>query len=151
MKTAKLNKRNIPMRILMTLLGIALILWGIGTVILGIMGEWDSAVITHIRRQGGERSDSRPGRYTYIISYTFTLPDGKRIDGFTTKISDSVYIKANGTSKAPVRYLKKLPFINSLEENTELSVGQLVLVVTGGFIIVVMNKSFISTKKLQKQ
>jgi len=137
---AKSNHHNPVMRILITLLGAALVLWGVGTVVLGIVGECDTAVITSIRRQGGERSDGKPGRYTYSICYTFTLPDGKSVDGSTTKISSAIYFKANGTSTAAVRYLKSAPFINTLEENTKPSFGQLALVAIGTFLMVVMNK-----------
>lgn len=70
-------KHSIIARILITLLGIALVLMGVSQAILGFAGKSTSAVITDIRREGGERTDGKPGRYTYNISYTFTLPDGK--------------------------------------------------------------------------
>ena len=73
-------------RILITLLGIALILTGISEVFLGFAGERADAVVTDIRREGGERTDGRPGRYTYNIGYAFTLSDGRTINGFTKKI-----------------------------------------------------------------
>ena len=64
-------KRKLLPRILIALLGTALILWGAGRIALGIIGEPETAIITHIRREGGERTDIKPGRYTYNISYTF--------------------------------------------------------------------------------
>jgi hypothetical protein len=66
-------KRKLLPRILIALLGTALILWGAGRIALGIIGEPETAIITHIRREGGERTDGKSGRYTYNISYTFTL------------------------------------------------------------------------------
>ena len=81
-------KRKLLPRIFITLLGAALILWGAGKIALGIISEPEKAVITHIRREGGELTDIKPGRYTYNISYTFTLPDGKEINGFTKQIGD---------------------------------------------------------------
>lgn len=137
---ANSNRDNPVMRILITLLGVALIVWGVGTVVLGVIGERDTAVITSIRRQGGERNEVIPGRYTYSIGYTFTLPNGKRVDDSTTKIGSAIYLKADGRSTTPVRYLKSAPFINTMEENTKPSFGQVALVTAGTFLIVVMNK-----------
>lgn len=132
---------NVIMRIFITLLGITLILWGIGTFTLGIIGEQGMAAITSVRRQGGERADGRPGRYTYAISYTFNLPNGTSVDGFTTKIGDSVYLKVTDPRYTrPVRYLKSIPRLNALEEDTTPNLGQLVLVVAGGFLVYAMNK-----------
>ena len=47
---AKSIDSNIVMRIFLTLLGIALILWGVGTVVLGVIGEKDTAVIANVRK-----------------------------------------------------------------------------------------------------
>lgn len=99
-------------RILITLLGIALIIYGVGMAMLGFVGTRATAVITSIRRQGGERDEAVPGRYTYSIGYRFALPDGRIVDGSTTRIGDSVYVKATGTSTAPVRYFAFFPYFN---------------------------------------
>ncbi|MCL6559996.1 MAG: hypothetical protein K6U74_14645 [Firmicutes bacterium] len=133
-------KHSIVARLLISLLGLALMLWGISTVTLWFAGESATAVITSIHREGGERSDGKPGRYTYSIGYTFTLSDGRRVDGSAKKIGGAVYVKADGTSTAPVRYLKVAPFINTLEENTRPSFGQPALVVAGILLIIVMNR-----------
>lgn len=133
-------KHSIIARILITLLGIALVLMGVSQAILGFAGKSTSAVITDIRREGGERTDGKPGRYTYNISYTFTLPDGKEINGFTKKIGDSVYLKADGTSTTRVRYFPAFPYINAMERDTGFGAGQLVLILAGGFLIFFMNR-----------
>jgi len=133
------QKHKVIPRILITLLGIALILMGASEIILGFAGKSASAVITDIRREGGERTDGNPGRYTYNISYTFTLPDGKKINGYTKKIGDSVYLKPNGTSTTRVRYLPAFPYINAMEQDTGFGAGQLVLILAGGFLIFFMN------------
>ena len=135
----KSKRKKIGARILISLLGVSFILWGVGTIVLGIIGEHETAVITSIRRQGGERSDGKPGRYTYSIGYTFILPDGKRVSGSTTKIRNAVFLKTEGKSVAPVRYLKSMPTINALEEDTKPSFGQLMVIFVGTCLIVVMN------------
>lgn len=133
-------KRRIIPRVLITMLGIGLILMGISQTILGFAGISTSAVITDIRREGGERTYGKSGRYTYNISYTFTLPNGKKINGFTKKIGDSVYLKADGTSTMGVRYFPAVPYINAMEQDTGFGAGQLVLIFAGGFLIFFMNQ-----------
>ena len=100
-------------------------------ILLGFAGKSAFAVITNIRCEGGERTDGKPGRYTYIISYTFTLPDGKEINGFARKIGNSVYLKADGTSTVRVRYFPACPYVNIMERDTGFGAGQLVLIFTG--------------------
>jgi hypothetical protein len=126
-------------RLLITLLGLVFIFWGLSGVMLGFFGEETSAVITHIRREGGERNETIPNRYTYNISYRFTLPDGKAIDGFTKRVGNAVYLKVDGTSTVRVRYFPALPYINALKRDTGLGVGQMVLIVVGGFLIYAVN------------
>lgn len=107
-------KRKILSRILISVLGLALIMMALGSLILGLLGERATAVVTDIRREGGEMADVKPGRYTYNIGYTFTLPSGVKINGYSKKIGDAVYIKADGKAKVTVRYLKAAPLINTL-------------------------------------
>ena len=132
--------KQIAMRTFISFIGLSLILYGIGSLVLGVVGEKDTAILTSIRRQGGERNESIQGRYTYSIGYTFTLPDGRQIDGSATSVRDAVYIKADGTSTIPVRYLKVLPVINAPEEDTRPSIGQPLLVGLGVFLIYAVRK-----------
>ena len=125
---------------MITLVGAALILYNVGSPLLGIIGEKGTAVVTSIRRQGGERDEIVPGRYTYSIGYTFTLPDGQRVDGSTTTISGAAYLKADGTSVMPVRYLKQAPVINIPARDTKPSAGNLISIALGILIIFVVNK-----------
>ena len=127
-------------RILITLLGIALIIYGVGMAMLGFVGTRATAVITSIRRQGGERDEAVPGRYTYSIGYRFALPDGRIVDGSTTRIGDSVYVKATETSTAPVRYFAFFPYFNALESQTGPGGGQLIVTIAGVFIIFAENR-----------
>ncbi len=131
--------KKIGARIGISLLGIMFIFWGLITVALGIVGEKGVAVITHIRREGGERNEAIRGRYTYCIAYRFSLPDGRRIEGWTKQIGDSVFLKATGKSIRPVRYFAAFPHINALEKDTQSYWGQAVIVGIGAFLIWVMN------------
>ena len=133
-------KKGLLPRILITLLGIGLIFMGMSQAVLGFAGKSALAVITDIRREGGERAEAVSNRYTYNISYTFTLPGGKEVNGFTKRIGDSVYLKADGTSTVRVRYFSVFPYINAMEQDTGIGVRQVVLVIAGGVLIFLMNK-----------
>ena len=124
-------KKSAPLFIVF--IAVIFIVSGFIRIFLGFTGEEDTAVITYIRRQGGERKEATPNRYTYSISYTFTLPDGQKIDGFTYKIGYAVYVKVCNTnmSTVPVRYLKAFPSINTLEREAGLKAGNLILVCAG--------------------
>ena len=138
MQTKKPNPFFI--RFFLSLLGFAFIVWGLTTVALGLFGEKETAVITDIRREGGERNEVKGGRYTYNISYTFTLPGGKNISGYSKLIGNAVFLKADGKSKTAVRYFSFFPAINALEQDTKPGLGQLILVATGCFLIYVINR-----------
>jgi hypothetical protein len=118
-------------------IAVMLIVFGMVRVSLGFIGEKDTAIITSIRRQGGERNDPVPNRYNYSIGYTFTLPDGKKVDGFTYKIGDSVYIKVSNSNGGitPIRYLRTFPRINTLESDAGIKPGNLIIIGAGVLII----------------
>ncbi|MGE4560293.1 MAG: hypothetical protein AB7E77_08830 [Desulfobulbus sp.] len=128
-------------RVFIVLIGLLFIGWGLLSVGLGLFGERGEAVITHIRREGGERDETIRGRYTYALTYAFTLPDGRRIEGTTKKIGGAVYFKATGAAGKPVRYFAFFPSVNALEEDTGLRAGPAVIVLVGGLLIWLMRKS----------
>ncbi len=134
-------KKGFTPRILISLLGTALILMGVTQIALGLVGETTTAIITSIRRVGGERTDGKPSRYNYDIGYTFTLPTGKTIDGFAKKIGDSVYLKPDGTSTMRVRYFGAFPYINFPDRDTGIGPGQLTLILAGGGLIYLINST----------
>lgn len=133
-------KRGLFSRILISLLGASFILWGAMNAALDVFGEQTTAVITHVRREGGERADVMPNRYTYNISYAFTLPNGKQIHGFTKRIGDGVYLKADGAGRIDVRYFSAMPYINAPEANPSFSCNSLILSGTGIFLMVQRNR-----------
>ena len=138
MKKSKFSK--LLTRLLITLLGIAFIICGVSTIILGFLGDEATAVITSIQRELGERDEAIRGKYTYNISYTFTLPNGNSVDGNTKKVGDATFLKADGKSKVPVRYFSSFPQINTLEKNTKPGIGQLLFIGIGCFLIYIINR-----------
>jgi len=74
---------------------------------------------------------------------------GKSIDGYTTKISSGGYIKSPNFITT-VRYFQGFPYLNVLEEETKPTLGQLVLIVAGSFLIYAMNsRKVIGKRKFQ--
>ncbi|MDD2481742.1 MAG: hypothetical protein PHC44_03450 [Lutispora sp.] len=141
------NKKFGP--VFVTIIAIMLILYGLIHISLGIVGEKDTAIITNIRRQGGERNESVPNRYTYVVSYSFTLPNGKKVDGFTYKIGSAVYVKISDSniSMAPVKYLNALPQMNALESETGFKMGNIIIIGTGIVIIKLIKPKSKSKKR----
>ncbi|WP_448871604.1 hypothetical protein [Desulfobulbus propionicus] len=128
-------------RMLISLIGLMFLVWGILSVGLGLFGAKAEAVLTYIRREGGERNEVIRGRYTYAVAYAFVLPDGRRIEGTTKKIGGAVYLKATGTAIRPVRYYAFFPALNALEEDTGLKGGPIIFVVVGGLLLWLMRSS----------
>lgn len=122
---------------LVIFVAIILMIYGMIHVTLGVIGERDTAIITNIRRQGGERNEAIPNKYTYSISYSFTLPDGKEIDGFTYKIGSATYIKVSNSdvSIVPVRYFKAFPHINALESDSGFRLSNFIIIGAGIVLI----------------
>jgi hypothetical protein len=141
--------------ILVLFVAVILIIYGLIHVSLGIVGEKDTAIITNIRRQGGERNEAVPNRYTYSIGYTFTLPNGKKVDGSTYKIGNAVYVKVSNSnvSIVPVRYFKAFPQINALEIDTGIKLGNFIIIGAGIMLIKLIKppkKRVYRTKKVKR-
>lgn len=132
-------KKNYFGRILITSIGLLMVLMSIILSMLGIIGEKSAGLITDVRREMGERTDTKPGMYTYNISYSFEMPDGKTIYGSSKKIRDGVYLKKPNTM-VNIRYLKFFPYINALEQDSMLDMGKFIMIATGGVLIFVVNK-----------
>lgn len=126
-------------RFIITLIGVSFILLGIAWGMLGFLGEKTTGIITDVRREMGERTDSKPGRYTYSIGYSFELPGGKLIYGNAKRVSDGVYIK-NQNMPVTVRYFEIFPHINALEGNTGFNLGNVIMILAGCVLVVVVNK-----------
>jgi len=140
MRRAKSKSENYFFRILISLIGVAFIAWGLTTLALAIAGTKATAVITDIRREGGERNEVKRGRYTYNTSYTFMLPNGKKINGVSKSVSNAVYSKPDGKSMVSVRYFSFFPSINALASDTQPGFGQLIFLTIGFFLLYIMNK-----------
>jgi len=122
------------------LLGPALQLFGASTI----------GSVTEIRRQGGDRGETIRNRYNFGVGFHFFLPDGKRVEGATTVVGSSF---SAGIAKGPARvlYFPFLPYINSLEQQTHLSLHSIILLGVGCLLIYLGITNPLNTKKRRKK
>lgn len=119
-------------RILLRLLGLILMAWGIAMPLLGLVGETADATVTHVRRQGGERNEALPNRYTYIIDYQFSLPPRQQINGFSYVLGSSYGIPSSqGGKQVKVRYMPLFPHLNTLEKQANPNLEHLIVLGVG--------------------
>ncbi|MDT8903534.1 hypothetical protein [Anaeroselena agilis] len=128
------------LQVIITLLGAGFILQAVISLTLGQIGERGTAAVTHIRRELGERNETTPNRYTFILAYTFQTPDGRTITDSTRRIGGPLYVKATGRQTVPVRYLKAFPMVNTLEENARPSWGKAASLAVGALLIFAANR-----------
>ncbi|NCA98581.1 MAG: zinc ribbon domain-containing protein [Clostridia bacterium] len=130
-------KRNGPLaRILISLLGLAMILLGVSRFALFFVGETSYADVNTRRVGGADNQYSADKRYEWSIDYSFIDAQGEVHDGHTTRRGGDMGVKVEST----VYYWPAAPFINGLEREVEPNLGQLVLVGIGILLIVLMNR-----------
>lgn len=108
--------------------------------LLSVVGEKMQGTITVVRREGGERAEAIPNRYSYSVGYKFLLDDGTVVYG-NTKVIGNAYNAGISKGQASIRYLKILPYVNTLESDTTLSVEHVILLAVGVFIITINLRS----------
>jgi hypothetical protein len=128
--------KNVFARILLAFIGTLLLLYGVMMPLLSVIGEKTWGDITVVRREGGERNETVPNRYTYSVGYEFTLDDGTVIYG-NTKVIGNAYNAGISMGSTGVRYLKAFPHLNALESDTKFTMGTIVLVAAGILLLAV--------------
>ena len=128
-------KRVLP-KVFLIFIGIGLAFYGTMIPLLSVIGERTQGMITVIRREGGERNEAVPNRYSYAVGYEFSLDDGTVISG-NTKVIGNAYNAGVSKGQASIRYLKTLPYLNALESGTALSIEHVILVAVGILIITI--------------
>ncbi|ALK08220.1 DUF3592 domain-containing protein [Blastochloris viridis] len=124
-------------RVVLSLLGILLLVWGLGTPLVAMFGAEAEGRVTHVRRQGGERGEAVPNRYTYAIAYEFRLPDGTTAEGVTQRVGDAFSPRLSEDGRPlKVRYLRHFPRISTLGWRWENAIENLIVGAVGGLLIV---------------
>ncbi len=122
---------------LLRILGAVLMLWGLSIPMLGLWGAQTDATVTQIRRQGGERGEAIPNRYTFIVSYRFVTADGQMIENSTQMIGDFANVPALQTAQPlKVRYLAQWPRFNSLTLQARLNIEHLIVAAVGWLLMI---------------
>lgn len=128
--------KKIVAKIFLVIIGIGLSLYGMMMPLLSVLGERTPGMITVVRREGGERDEAIPNRYSYSVGYEFLLDDGTVISG-NTKVIGNAYNAGISRGQTSIRYLKLFPYLNALEADTTLSVEHVILIAVGVFIIII--------------
>ena len=122
-------------RILLAFIGALFFLYGTMMPLLSVIGEKTWGEITVVRREGGERNEIVPNRYTYSVGYEFSLDNGTVIYGNTKVIGNA---NSAGIPMGPtvIRYLKVFPHLNALESDAKLSIGTIIVMAAGVLLLV---------------
>ena len=128
--------KRIVTKIFLIIIGIVLSLYGTMMPLLYVIGEKTQGTITVVRREGGERDEAIPNRYSYSVGFEFLLDDGTVIYG-NTKVIGNAYNAGISKGQASICYLKIFPYLNALEADTTLSVEHVILIAVGVFIIII--------------
>jgi len=115
-----------------------------------VIGEKTQGTITVIRREGGERDEAIPNRYSYSVGYEFLLDDGKVISG-NTKVIGNAYNAGISRGQASIRYLKIFPYLNALESDTAFSIEHVILLAVGVSIIIINLRSHPSGNRQRRR
>jgi len=118
---------------LMISIALILILLGIGSISLKIVGRGTTAQVTDIEREyiiNNDESTRNPNRYK--LDYAFSI-DGKRYTGSVTRIFKG---GSHMRQTIPVRYLPFWPHVNAEDGDSSGLVGSLLLLGLGVLLLV---------------
>ena len=123
-------------RIVISAVGIALILIAVFNLLLFFFG--DTAVANISIRRVGRVDSGRPvsQRYEWSLDYTFKDTNGATRSGHTTRRGNDLSVKTD----SKVYYFPFAPFINALESDAEPNLIQPLFIVTGIFLLFIMNR-----------
>jgi len=118
-------------KILLILVGAALIAISLINIILFIVGDLAIANVS-TRRMGGA-IDGRPlsSRYEWSIDYSFVAVDSKTYHGTLRRHGSDISVEV----ERKVYYLPINPRINALSSEVTPNIGQLIMILLGGFLI----------------
>jgi len=142
--------KKVATKVFLIFIGIGLSLYGMMMPLLSVVGEKTQGTITVVRREGGERAEAIPNRYSYSVGYKFLLDDGTVVYG-NTKVIGNAYNAGISKGQASIRYLKILPYVNTLEADTTLSVEHVILLAVGVLIITIAIRGLSDGNRQQRR
>ena len=117
-------------KIFLSVMGLLFIIYGLMIPVLNVAGSKTIGNIVEVRREGGERDDVTPNRYTWSVAYEFTVPGGKEYSGNTKAIGSSY---SSGVSKGPVTvmYMDFFPYLNAIDESKFFPLDRIIILAVG--------------------
>ncbi|MHB1485547.1 MAG: hypothetical protein ACYCYI_12925 [Saccharofermentanales bacterium] len=117
-------------KLFLIVFGLAFLIYGAMIPVLTVAGAKTVGNITTVRREGGERNESVPNRYSYAVGFEFKTTEGKLISGNTKVIGGP---QNAGISKGPatVMYFRKFPYLNALKESSAFPIERIIIFCLG--------------------
>lgn len=123
-------------RIVISLVGLALIIIAVLQLALFLFGETAEAQV-NVRRYGGADNGRPPNRrYNWSLDYTFHDRNGDIHNGTTTRQGSDMSVDTDSL----VYYFPSAPFVSALESDARPNLLQPVYIIIGAFLIFAMNK-----------
>jgi hypothetical protein len=129
-------------RLLIILVGLALLFLGLRGPILGVIGESASAVVTSVTETDED--------YTYTVAYRFTAPDGKSASGSLTQEALNITTLPDVGGFVTVRYLPAWPSLNVPAKQSAPSLSNLGLAALGLALVLFSGKVTWRTSKKRR-
>jgi hypothetical protein len=126
---------NIFWRMMITLIGLALVFVAVSGFLLYFFGETAAADVSVRRLRGADNGKPYEQRYQWSIYYSFYDDEGVLREGSTERRGSDISVEVDDTAY----YFPKAPYIHVLESNARPGFSQLFLVALGVFLIVVVN------------
>jgi|GEM_PF-930939 len=133
---------NFLLKALAFISGLLLIAWGGMLISMGFIGVSTIPTDVSVRREGGERNDSTPNRYTWYISYDFKTRDGNTFSGHSQKIGNAINVQR----PKHISYLTFFPYINAPSDQVGIRTMPVILIAAGTVVIWGMTRSRTSKK-----
>lgn len=130
-------------RMLVMVAGLALVVFGLQGIVLGVVGRSVTATVLDVeRRAGSEAMD-----YEYTIRYRFRMADGRVVNGNDTlsRVYNTATLPAEGSTLA-VKYLAAWPAVNAPARATGFTLAR-IGVAALGFVIIVAGRPVRSPRR----
>lgn len=142
-------------RVILTVLGVLLILYGLYPSLLGVLGTEVTADVTNIQTVGTYRSKSiTGGRGTVTVDYAFEAANGQQVTGSSTYGTSVDYGQQENKDRLttiPVHYLSFWPQLNKATILTGLQLENLGFPAIGLLLILLINLRAVRKKKKLSQ
>ena len=140
-------------RVILSVLGVLLILYGLYPTLLGALGTEVTAEVTHVSPIGKYQSKTLTGGHgTVQVDYTFKTASGQKVSGtsaYGTSINYDSQEARDKLTELSVHYLPILPQINKATVLTGFRLENLGFPAIGLLLILLINLRAVRKKKQQ--